>query len=64
MKSPIPIFFTCTHCGHVHAETLQNAISGRMPAPLPCPQCQRALAIDWDALTRLAQASGLPVAPE
>lgn len=64
MKSPIPIFFTCAHCGHVHAETLQDAISGRMPVPLSCPRCERALAIDWDALTRLAQASGLLVASE
>lgn len=59
MKPPIPIFLTCKKCGHIHAETLQNAVSGTMSQPLVCPRCQCELDIDWDWITREAEITGL-----
>ncbi len=59
MKSPIPIFLTCKKCGHIHSETLQNAVSGRLAPPVACPRCHSELDIDWDWIMREAEITGL-----
>ncbi|EYS87171.1 hypothetical protein CF68_03495 [Cupriavidus sp. SK-4] len=59
MKPPVPLFFTCTACGHIHSETLQDMVSGKLPEPLACPACHRELSIDWDWITDQAEQLGL-----
>jgi hypothetical protein len=59
MKPPVPLFFTCTTCGHVHSETLQDLVSGKLPQPLTCPACRTELNVDWDWINDQAQQLGL-----
>ncbi|GLC91550.1 hypothetical protein Tamer19_09580 [Cupriavidus sp. TA19] len=58
MKPPVPLFFTCAVCGHVHSETLQYGL-GEAPRPLTCPACHRELGIDWGWVTDPAAQLGL-----
>lgn len=57
MKPPVPLFFTCTACGHIYSETLQDMVSGRLP--LTCPACHRDLSVDWDWINDQAEQMGL-----
>ncbi|WP_152624183.1 hypothetical protein [Cupriavidus sp. IDO] len=59
MKLPVPIFLTCTACGHIHSETLQDLVSGTVPLPLACPACHRELSVDWDSVAGQAELLGL-----
>jgi hypothetical protein len=59
MKSPIPIFLTCKECGHIHSESLQDAVAGKLASPLLCPRCSHVLDIDWDWIDREALLAGL-----
>ncbi|AGW94398.1 hypothetical protein N234_30615 [Ralstonia pickettii DTP0602] len=55
----MPIFLTCTVCGHVHSETLQDLVSGKLPLPLLCPACHHELAVDRDWIADQAELMGL-----
>lgn len=59
MKLPVPIFLTCSVCGHIHSETLQDLVSGKMPLTLACPACHRELSVDWDWIAGQAELMGL-----